>query len=119
MSKAEQFLGAAEMIRRQPRGETDAGDAYVTLLVHAGIAAADVTCCRELGEHASGDSHSGAVALLRRVRHDGGELARALETLLAVKTRAGYTDQPVAKDARIRSARAAERLVRAARDRRF
>lgn len=38
----------------------DVSDAYVTLLVHAGIAAADVICCQRLGEHALGDSHAEA-----------------------------------------------------------
>jgi hypothetical protein len=42
----------------------DVADAYVTLLVHAGIAASDVICCARLGEHAQGDNHVEAVALL-------------------------------------------------------
>ena len=48
----------------------DLADAYVTLCVHAGIAAADVICCTALGKHATGDDHNHAVALLRQV--DGG-----------------------------------------------
>lgn len=118
MRKAEQFADAAETIREFADDEADIGDAYVTLLIHAGVAAADVICCQELGEHALGGSHTEAVALLRRVRRDGAELANALSTLLASKTRAGYDHQPVAKDARTRCGRATETLLRAARDRR-
>lgn len=118
MRKAEQFADAAETIREFADDEADVGDAYVTLLIHAGVAAADVVCCQELGEHALGESHTEAVALLRRVRRDGADLANALSTLLASKTRAGYGHQPVAKDARTRCGRAAEKLLRAARDRR-
>lgn len=118
MRKAEQFADAAETIREFAGDEADIGDAYVTLLIHAGIAAADVICCSELGEHALGESHTEAVALLRRVRRDGTEFANALSTLLALKTRAGYGHRPLAKDARTRSRRAADKLLRAARDRR-
>lgn len=118
MRKAEQFADAAETVREFADDEADIGDAYVTLLIHAGIAAADVICCLELGEHALGESHTEAVALLRRVRRDGAELASALSTLLASKTRASYDHRPVAKDNRTRSSRAAEKLLRAAHDRR-
>ena len=45
------------------------------------------------------------------------ELATALASLLGAKTRAGYGYQPVNKEARVRSARATEKLLRAARDR--
>jgi len=118
MRKAEQFSDAAETIREFADDEADVGDAYVTLLIHAGIAAADVICCQELGEHAQGEKHTDAIDLLRRAGKGGGELAKALSTLLGVKTRAGYGHQPVNKDTRVRSTRAAEKLLQAARDRR-
>ena len=117
MRKAEQFSDAAQTIREFGDDEAEVGDAYVTLLIHAGIAAADVICCQELGEHAQGESHAEALALLRRVRPNGDELATALASLLGAKTRAGYGYQPVNKEARVRSARATEKLLRAARDR--
>lgn len=116
--KAEQFLGAAGTIREFADDETKIGDAYVTLCVHAGIAAADVICCLALGHHVQGDSHAEAVAELSRVRPDGRELGRALDALLQVKTRAGYGAQPVNAQQRRRAARNAERLVTAARARR-
>jgi hypothetical protein len=117
MRKAEQFADAAETIREFADDEADVGDAYVTLLIHAGIAAADVICCEALGEHAHGESHTGAVELLRRVRPDGSDLGNALAGLLGAKTRAAYGYQPVNKETRVRSMRAVEKLLRAARDR--
>lgn len=117
MQKAEQVADAAETIREFADDEADIGDAYVTLVIHSGIAAADVICCDALGEHAQSESHTDAVELLSRVRPDGKELARALGSLLSAKTRAGYGHQPVNKDTRTRSMRAGERLLRAARDR--
>ena len=118
LRKAEQFRGAAETIREFAEDEADVGDAYVTLCVHAGIAAADAICCIELGEHAHGDNHNEAVALIGRVGDDEGrELARSLSTLLSLKTRAGYSHQSVNRDGRIRAGRAAARLLDAARQR--
>ena len=117
MRKAEQFADAAETIREFADHEADIGDAYVTLLIHAGIAAADVICCEALGEHAHGESHTDAVELLRRVRPDGSDLGIALGSLLGAKTRAGYSYQPVDQETRVRSARAVEKLLRDARDR--
>lgn len=114
MRKAEQFADAAELISEFAE---EVGDAYVTLLVHAGIAAADVICCQELGKHAQGDNHADAVDLLGRVGHGGTELSKALATLLAAKTRAGYSHQPVTSDTRLRCRRAADKLMRGARDR--
>jgi len=117
LRKANQFRDAATTIREVADDEAEVGDAFVTLLVHAGIGATDAICCHELGVHAHGDSHNEAVRLIRRVKPDGGELAKALDTLLGAKTRAGYGYQPVSKDTRTRCWRAAERLVLAARDR--
>lgn len=49
MRKAEQFYAAAETIRDVADDEAETRDAFVTLCVHAGIAAADVLCCLSLG----------------------------------------------------------------------
>src|SRR5712691_7174493 len=88
MSKASQFEDAATSIREFADDEAEVGDAFVTLLVHAGIAAADAICCHELGEHAHGETHNEAIVLIRRVTPDGEQLAKALDTLLGAKTRA-------------------------------
>jgi hypothetical protein len=106
MRKAEQFWGAAESVRELADDEAEIGDVYVTLCVHAGIAAADVVCCVALGEHTVGEDHSQAVALIRRTRPDGAALATALSVLLGMKTRAGYGASPVSvTNASERSAR--------------
>jgi len=117
LKKATQFHDAAENIRDLAGDEADVGDVFVTLCVHAGIAAADALCCAALGEHAQGDSHVEAVQLLARVSPGGAELARLLQTLLSLKTRAGYSYEPVNADMRRRAQRAAAKLVTAARDR--
>jgi hypothetical protein len=109
--KAEQFLADAEAIRELADDEAASGDSYVTLCTHAGIAAADVLCCRALGVHAQGESHGDAVDLLGSLRPDGPKHAKALGTLLAMKTRAGYSDRPVTAEQRRRAGRAAHQLV--------
>lgn len=112
--KAEQFLTAAEAIDAvlDRDDDPDVGDAYVTLCIHAGIAAADVMCCRALGVHSQGDDHTEAVALLRKV--DKGA-SNDLDRLLRLKTKAGYSARSVSSDDRKRADRAASRLVARAR----
>jgi len=95
LRKAEQFLDAAETIREFADDEHDIADAYVTLCVHAGVAAADVICCIALGEHAMGEDHQETLALIARVRPDGNDLAKSLRPLLGMKTWAGYSHRPV------------------------
>jgi hypothetical protein len=111
LSKAKQFLEAATVLRDASDNETDVGDAFVTLCVHAGIASSDVLCCRALGHHVQGDNHNEAIAELRKVDKD---LARDLQTLLGMKTRAGYSDTAVTANQRKRAFRSADRLVNAA-----
>jgi hypothetical protein len=111
LAKARQFLDSATVLRDVSDDETEVGDALVTLCVHAGIAASDALCCRALGHHVQGDNHSDAIAELRKV--DQG-LARDLQTLLGMKTRAGYSDTAVSANERKRAFRAADRLVNAA-----
>jgi hypothetical protein len=117
LEKAVQFLSAATTIRDFANDESEIGDAFVTLCVHAGIAAADTICCVVLGEHAQGENHHEATALLQRVTPDGKALANALEALVSVKTKAGYGAQSVSADERKRSLRSAEKLVTPAKDR--
>ncbi len=52
-------------------GQDDLAEAYVTMCVHAGIAAADVICCWRLNVHHQGESHEEAVTLLRTRRQTG------------------------------------------------
>jgi hypothetical protein len=83
-------------------------DAYVTLCIHAGIAAADVICCIRIGEHATGEDHAEAVKLLARADK---ESAKFLRTLLGFKTKAGYGHDNATPDECKRAGRAAEALL--------
>ena len=112
MRKAEQFYSAAEIVRELVDDEDDVDDALVTLWVHAGIAASDVVCCARLGEHAYGDNHNDAVALLGSADQ---AMAKHLRILLGLKTRSGYTHTPTGEDDVKRAQRAAEALIEAAR----
>ncbi len=107
-AKARQFADAAEMIATLTDGATDVEDAYITLSVHAGIAAADAICCAMLGEHAQGDDHDDGVRLLERVDKN---MARHLNTLVKMKTRSGYSAVPASGAERKQAGRAAEALV--------
>lgn len=50
LAKAEEFLDNAELLA----DDDDRRNAAAALFVDAGIAAADVLCCKRLGEHAQG-----------------------------------------------------------------
>lgn len=110
--KANQFIIAAETIRDLADGDDDVADAFVTLCVHAGIAASDVICCSTLGKHAQGESHEEAAALLSSADKDA---AKHLRTLLKLKTKAGYGHTPATKDEVKKADRAAEALMEKAR----
>ncbi len=110
-NKGKQFIDAAAIIE-EDADEQDLIDAYITLCVHAGIAAADVICCARLGEHARGDSHDEAVPLLRKIDN---KAASDLKTLLDMKTPASYSDAPMSVAKRRQAKRAAERLMDIAR----
>jgi hypothetical protein len=110
--KAVQFLEAAELIRDFADDEADAGDVFVTLCVHAGIAAADVVCCRALGHHVQGEDHNEAIAEVGKVDR---QHAKDLRTLLQIKTKAAYSPDAVSAEERKRTGRAVERLVGAIR----
>jgi hypothetical protein len=68
MAKARQFSDAATLISELASDDSNLGDAYITLCVHAGIAAADVVCCSRLGVHASGQDHAAAGGAARQSR---------------------------------------------------
>lgn len=111
--KAEQFASAAEVVSALAEDEADVADAWVTLLIHAAIAASDVICCTHLGVHSQSENHAEAQRLLGQVDK---ALARDLGVLLREKTRAGYSELSVSADARKRVARATERLLDAMRE---
>lgn len=106
--RAKQFLEAAETVEALADDSNDVADAYVTLCVHAGIAAADVICCKRLGEHSRGEDHTAAVALLGRASETA---ATNLRDLLRMKTKAGYSAVPTSGTDYERAGRAARALV--------
>jgi len=108
LAKAKQFSEAADIIATLTDGAIDVEDAYITLCVHAGIAAADAICCARLGEHAQGDDHDDGVRLLERVDK---KMARHLGTLVKMKTRSGYSALPSSGAERKQAGRAADALV--------
>lgn len=110
LAKARQFHLAAETIETVV-DDREIADAYVTLCVHAGIAAADVICCAKLGEHHTGDDHQGAIAVLAKADKTA---AKNLTTLLGMKTRAGYSASVTSTTDQKRAARAVTALLRAA-----
>lgn len=117
LRKAEQFLNAAETLRDLTDDEAESGDAFVTLCIHAGIAASDAICCRALGHFAQGDDHLQAIAELSKTGSKGRGLSGDLRALLQMKNRAEYEARPVSADQRKRAWRRAESLVEAARSR--
>jgi hypothetical protein len=112
LSKAEQFEHAAELIEDYAGESDDLNDAYITMCIHAGIAAADVICCARLGVHHQGENHSEAVSLLQKVDR---ALAGDLDSLLKMKTAAGYGADPSSGANRKRATRTTRRLMDAAR----
>jgi hypothetical protein len=90
LAKAKQFLAAADVI--EPSEADDITDAYVTLCVHGGIAAADVICCARLGRHHQGDNHVEAVGLLNKA--GGSDAAKRLNVLLGLKSKAATLTFP-------------------------
>lgn len=110
--KANQFAAVASDVADLADQAQDVADAYVTLLVHSGIAAADVICCARLGEHAQGANHNDAIELLRTADADS---ARHLETLLKMKTRVGYGYTPASHDDLTKAQRAGDALLKTAR----
>lgn len=106
LEKAVEFLDGAILIA------DDMPDAAVSLLINAGIAAADVICGVRLGLYAVGENHNEAVALLAKAEAGAEKHRRAL---LNVKSKVSYTHQSATPDERKRSRRAAEALVETAR----
>lgn len=110
--KANQFVAVARDVADLADQAKDVADAYVTLLVHAGIAAADVICCARLGEYAHGVDHNDSIALLKTA---DAAAARHLETLLKMKTRVGYGHTPASQEDLKKAQRAGDALLKAAR----
>lgn len=114
-AKARQFTDAADLVRMF-QDDRDVRDAYGTLLIHAAIAASDVICIADLGYHAKGDDHNQAVEVLAKAA-DGPKLSAALARALRVKTKAGYSHQPLSSQDVKQIERATAELLAAAQQR--
>lgn len=112
MAKAEQFAAVAEAVHALADEADDVADAYVTLCVHAGIAAGDVISAAALGVHPQGENHQEAVKLLATADK---QASKHLATLLGMKTLAGYSHMPINQDRALRAGRAMGALMEAAR----
>lgn len=108
LAKAVEFLASAELLADDPSSR----NAAASLFVEAGIAAADVMCCKRLGKHAQGQDHNDAVALLAKA---DGSLAKHLRTLLTNKSRISYSAQVLPESEFRKVQRAAAQLTAAAR----
>lgn len=112
LAKANQFAGVARDALQLADEAADVADAFVTLAVHAGIAAADVVCAARLGVYSRSENHNEAAALLSKADPD---LAKHLRALLRMKTAAGYSSTPMSSADLKRAERAMESLMRSAR----
>ncbi len=108
MAKVKQFADAAMVVRELAEESGDVADAYVTMCVHAGIAASDVICCARLGRYAQGEGHHEAVDLLKTAAPG---LERHLAALLGMKTKSGYSHLPATAGEVKRAGRAVEALL--------
>ena len=111
LAKANQFASVAHDVLDLADEAHDVADAFVTLAVHAGIAASDAICSARLGAYHQGDRHEDAIALLKKA---DAQAAKSLSVLLAMKTLAGYGYTPVSSEKRVRAERAMDALVAAA-----
>lgn len=114
MAKARQFADAAELFRDDALASAvDVGDAFVTLAVHAGIAAADVICISRLGAYSPTGNHAESVGLLKKA---DASVSIHLDRLLGMKTKAGYATRPVSAREVQQAASALEALLDRARE---
>lgn len=119
LAKATEFLEAAEVLRALggDAGVFSAGsqfaNAFVTQCVLSGIAAADAICVARTGKYSRSGAHDEAVPVLRAAA--GQSVAKHLEVLLAVKTKAEYNARSVSDGDIVRAGEAAEALEAAAR----
>lgn len=88
--KAIGFLKAADFIEAEISNDDDLADAYVTLCIHAGIAAADVICCFYRMEYSVDPDHKQAIVLLAQVDRSS---SVHLDTLVQLKTKSAYTHE--------------------------
>jgi hypothetical protein len=109
LADARLFLELAETVDDASAAESLGVSAANAVL--AGIAAADAACCRALGERSRGEDHRDATKLVEQVASGGGEAAKALGRLLAIKNDAEYGLTTVSRAKRELAIRQARKLV--------
>jgi hypothetical protein len=103
------FLELAELVDdAEPAGSLAVS---ATNAVLAGIAACDAACCKALGERSRGDDHRDAMKIVAQVRPGGGEAAKALGRLLALKNDAEYGLAAISRANRELALRQARKLL--------
>lgn len=107
LQKAHEFAEAAAVLFDKATRNSDHGDVYVTLAIHSGIVSSDVICVTKLGEYSAGDSHSAAVALLKKAEPAAAGL---LSKLLSMKTKSAYGHRAVSA-AEVRTAESAHKKL--------
>lgn len=110
LAKAEEYLLAASS-----ELEAERGIAATSLAIHAGISAADAVCGARLQVRAAGQSHNEVTKLLAGAGDDGVELAKDLQRLLPMKTKAEYEPDDIPQSAASRAVGRAQRCVAIAR----
>lgn len=110
LSKAEEYLAAAETELAQKRGI-----AATSLAIHAAINAADAVCGVRLGKRAAGMDHDQVVALLGEAGIDGVSSAKDLRRLLPLKTKAEYDPDDIPVSTATNAVRRARRCLAIAR----
>lgn len=107
LQKAREFAQTAALLFDDAKRNSEHGDVYVTMAIHSGIASSDVICATKLGEFSAADSHTAAVALLKKAHP---EAASLLGKLLTMKTKSAYGHRAV-NVAEVRTAESAHKKL--------
>jgi hypothetical protein len=111
------YAGKAEEFAEAAASDLEAGRniAAASLAIHAGINSADAVCGARLGQRAAGQDHDQVIALLSQAGPDGLALAKELQRLLPLKTKAEYDPDDVAPSVAAKAVERAQRCVAIAR----
>jgi hypothetical protein len=110
LAKAEEFLLAATA-----ELEAERSIAATSLAIHAGINAADAVCGARLMKRAAVQDHRETIRLLGQAGDDGSQLAKDLQRLLPLKTKAEYEPDDVPPSKASTAVQRAKRCVDVAR----
>jgi len=111
------YAGKAAEFSEAAASDLEAGRniAATSLAIHAGINSADAVCGARLGQRAAGEDHDQVLAMLRQAGPDGLGVAKELQRLLPLKTKAEYDPEDVARSVATKAVERAQRCVAIAR----